>query len=1431
LDESCYQDENKEWNQALRLLLLAAAIRPALIAPDTNALRLLSSVHLKIDALSLYCQEAVNFSKHRLPLDYSALKRVKSEVDWQQEVDTLLLEVSEWLKQAGGKTMKFQPATEVWLNWLKPGGLINALLTPVAQNDTAKREEVHRNVELFSNESAVEKQMHYTDRKVLKRRAGNDIHAKALGQFMRHVREATNLAQRWLDTIQSSPNQSKGNQYQKTEEVRERLLGLGDKALQELKIFARSSDLLSVKCAARICTAAVNDVAQLLNEGTGEYRSEPLVKHIILSDLLRMEECPIENGWRHNAGETERALDQLIVFVSKNMDIDYASAFDLHNQAGNHEGAALVIEYMSTLPDEAGKLSNIEMRHRKALEDSRISVQDDVNDTRRTVGYAVSLGLFTESEQAQLDARVREVEIAKDNVLRFGNLHSELRSIREEVETRRLVRVEETRRRLRESGITEDSESYRRIESVLSKDDVFTANDYIQRLLDGESLPALTDGGRDVLHDFFCEKFAAIEDYLEPKNPQDRRVPAHIIEDVRKGRSKAPVDLRQIPGAQLSQAADLLKCWFEIKRKKSIDVRDARELFRLLGFNPLDCSVEKRGQYTWLDVRTDGISDRNRCPVPEYGSEARGFYRVLCLWDRPSPEVLLHTVGADRHGHALVVLHFGRMLAQRRRELARTCRERRRTVIVLDETLILYLAGERGDRLPVFFDCALPFTAIEPYSTTAGLVAPEMFYGRQKARDYVIRPDGSCFIYGGRQLGKTALLRDVERSYHNPPGHHIAVWCDLKAEGIGYNRSVDEIWPLIASRLRKDVDSLAKLPSHTGPDRLLECVTQWIDGNPQRRILLLLDEADRFLESDSKDGFIRCAKLKLPMDRTQRRFKVVFAGLHNVQRATKDPNHPLAHFTTGLGEAICIGPLLQDGEWRDARALVEQPLASAGYRFESEDLVFRILSQTNYYPSLIQLYCSYLIQHVTDRQTLETFRNAPPYIITSRHVEEAYQGKSLRRAIRDRFIWTLDLDPRYRLIAYVIALYSSGIAEETAVKEFSASWIRDQAFTFWPQGFRECRTLDSLRILLDEMVGLGVLRAIGEDNYSLRNPNVIALIGSYQEIESELDSFVDHDPPAEYDASSFRSSLGDNAGDRRGRFIRNPLTAEQEAQLRLDRNAVAVVFGTEAAGLSDLGRFLLARNGQEYFIEMSDVANAEDFRRRLNGLEHRKKTGTTIVFVSSGCPWSYRWVEIAAEKTHKLTSKTAHVEILFAADPRTTWDLVGLDGSGLKNLKAKCASTLLLRPWHDAALRQSLDDDSSILSSQEPEKRLKITEATGNWPILLYRWHRLVQEEKVEWQNALRAIWEALGSSAMCAELAGAFGLDFGVARSILSDLQQLDAATIDELVVIVDDEVKHLVRQTITWADLLSLVIPAGNGTWQVDPVVGHILMGMGKQ
>ena len=482
----------------------------------------------------------------------------------------------------------------------------------------------------------------------------------------------------------------------------------------------------------------------------------------------------------------------------------------------------------------------------------------------------------------------------------------------------------------------------------------------------------------------------------------------------------------------------MLEAWFKVKKTQRIDSATAQTILTNLGFNTPEITIHPAGRHRWLHVVTEPIQDRTRCPVPTYGSSANGRYRILCVWDQPTEEDLVNDVGETSRGTPAMVFYFGCLTEQTRRDLARVCRERRRTVLVVDDIVMLYLCGERGPRLPALCECTLPFTFLEPYTTTAGLVPPEMFYGRVIERETIMDPMGSCFIYGGRQLGKTALLREVERSFHAPSEGKIALWIDLKTRGIGIDRDIDEVWQILIVEFKKLGILPTNIPNHTGPVRLLGRIQEWLEHDDQRRILLLLDEADRFLVSDGKEEFKRVAHIKGLMDRTNRRFKVLFAGLHNVQRTTKQENHPLAHY----GDPICIGPLLANDEWRAARALVERPFARLGFRFESLDLVTRILSQTNYYPNLIQLYCVQLLRHIT-RPNVTTFnpKTSPPYIITSKHVDEAYQSQELHAQIRDRFMLTLQLDQRYEVIAYAMAYQYFLDSEPNLIDGFSISQV------------------------------------------------------------------------------------------------------------------------------------------------------------------------------------------------------------------------------------------------------------------------------------------------------------------------------------------------------------------------------------------------------
>ncbi|MEK0195744.1 hypothetical protein, partial [Microcoleus anatoxicus] len=433
------------------------------------------------------------------------------------------------------------------------------------------------------------------------------------------------------------------------------------------------------------------------------------------------------------------------------------------------------------------------------------------------------------------------------------------------------------------------------------------------------------------------------------------------------------------------------------------------------------------------------------------------------------------------------------------------------------------------------------------------------------------------------------------------------------------------------------------------------------------------------------------------MTETNRRFKVVFAGLHNVLRTTRQANHPLAHF----GTPICIGPLLNNGEMRAATALVERPLASLGYRFESLDLIPRILWQTNYYPSLIQLYCEQLLKHITNPD-VPTFdpKISPPYAIASRHVEEAYQSQDLRKNIRDRFKLTLGLDPRYEVIAYSIANGSQ--ENETGMEDgFSVSWICEQVLYWWSDGFAGRSSEDEILALLEEMIGLGVLRESNPGYFTLRSSNLALLMGTQREIETEL--LRHREPQPEYEPTTFRSPLlVNNKADSR----RSPLTVQQESYLLLREYGVSIIFGCQAAGIYDLWFFLESAFSKKIypFYYLENLSDIENFKQRLQKIStRRKKDTTTLIVVSASTPWSQDWVDEAIQKIKRLRKEDSFIQLVFIADPQKAWQLVNYSSRGFDSFKDM--RFFSLKPWHDAALRHWLED-ANLPSELEVRKKI-----------------------------------------------------------------------------------------------------------------------------
>jgi hypothetical protein len=738
----------------------------------------------------------------------------------------------------------------------------------------------------------------------------------------------------------------------------------------------------------------------------------------------------------------------------------------------------------------------------------------------------------------------------------------------------------------------------------------------------------------------------------------------------------------------------------------------------------------------------------------------------------------------------------------------------------------VFLAGQRKGRLRALFLCALPFARISPYTTVGGLHTPEMFYGRHREITELLSTgtDSSCLLYGGRQIGKTVLLRHVQRLFEaTQGGTHVATYIDLRGKEIGTNRPMDEVWLVIAEELEKRKVITEAVGRQVKHDWLFSRIDEWLAADPKRHLLILLDEADEFLKADAqgqsgKAPFSACTVLKDLMERTKRRFKLVLAGLHNVQKTTKVSNNPLAHF----GKPICIGAMKDAGEAREAEALITEPLAAAGYFFESADLPARILAQTNYYPNLIQIYCDALLKYMHDRSRVlfpPDKAATPPYTVVAKTLEDVYDRHELREQLRLRFKWTLELDRRFELIANILALNDVDCTIGLDVAD-----IQQQAERRWENGFcgkdgAPLLTYEGFRDLLEEMVGLGILRrAEPPDNYALRNPNVMNLIGSRDAVSKLLDDAHKWDRSDEYDAKKFRGQISE-----KDKALRSPLNAAQEAKLKAGSNQVCVVCGCRAGHVGMVEEAISYRFGRDGFVRV--VKGHEDrshFQNELSNLAKRKSGGTTVIVVPDSVPWDRNWIAEASKRVARFEKTKGAVCVVFVAGPAHLLPLV----PDIVRKRFEGVSFITVEPWDDATVNQWLQEAGH--TTVDAASRQCLAEITGNWPALLDEAVKLAKGNADNAEAFRTKVTETIFRGDRKQELHDLFGLTAPV-MAPLQFLCENDSGWSIEMISSFSGDgesglgVDH-VTTVLSWAELLGLARRGPDG-WGLDPGVKQVL------
>lgn len=1305
-------------NQVHQLLAFAASLRPTLLAPNTGLIEWVTNppVCPALHPLSMVIKQ---FAENRVMVRPEDISGVVDAHSRERTISDLVAEARTWLRDASTYRPKYVPAANVWRELTGPSGELASMLTIVTEDQRDRVRDLQEQLKSWQNSDDVFERINAIDR-VRRGAYWQELYPDLRDRLKRHISDACMLANRWCAIVvkaQTSPTNGRWY-FEQTQhlrnEIEHTLPGIWD-SLDDLSrdappliaaatitvqhAVAQLCDTLQIPLPSNV-SFAVSQAPPALNEG---------LRQILKHRLWLLPEITT-NDQHEPSRET---LSQLSYLVAS-PDVRQRTVEQAIDGWLKLEDYRYIEPLLAGITDE----HTHEMLTRRIQEARHTSIavlRDYIEDCRNKLDLAFADSIIDEVERANETSKLQVIDPATidDYAYVHGILHQLDRTL-DKARDRRIGVLTDQWQDLRARLIQQrqSAEDLALIEQRLNeafgrRDPRFIEEelDLVRRIASGSSID---DYQR--MHTTVSDMGDHQREYLRNRSK--------LVDELKPGLTTIASRLRAGQNIVMTQpgtaaGAQAFDSWRQLKQTPgTFSAIHLKALFAFLGYDAPELSEEPPAQQfmrrNWAVAQISSARVNSR-PIPQFGS-LTVKQTIIILWEsQESLTSLISRVGV--HEKQAILIYLGILNTQQRRDIARigrgTDKQTPMALAALDEPLLLALAHEPDAslRFRLFLHYSLPHTLLNPYMpNNRGNIASEIFFGRQEPVERIQDPHGSCIIYGGRQLGKSALLYEAGRRFEQRREHYATVE-DISMIGEPQEQPPGAIWLRLRNAFRDKFKLTGKVTTERSED-IFGHIRRVFERKPECHVLVMFDEADTFLDADARDRFKVILDLRRLMSETGGRFKVVFAGLHNVQRFAGLPNQPLAQF----GAPICIGPL----EPPSATALVTQPLMALGYHFRDAASVARILSYTNYHAGLLQIFCDQLLNHLQGR----TRSAEPPYIVEQKDIDQTY--RHIKRSIEERFDWTLSLDLRYKAIALVL-IVDQMVTPHVYAKAYRVDEISDLLDMSWPQGFRDVND-EALRVLLDEMCGLGILVHTPDGGYRLRTPNLVRLLGTDQDIMNKLAQLEQTQPVTDSEITTYHAPL--ELPETLKRY--SPLTYAQERLLNQNRSVVVLVFASAATGLEQLPvaftRFLSEEARQEF--HNLAIPLAEIRGQRIGAWLTRQQEQPTeqagLIFnarMASNNPDELATVvQQAINWCQQNYTRKPSIRVAFVFDPRATYAWLQLSPERRSQIEADTHGVLVLQPWSEHAIRQRLNLENRLALDNVYQEVFNIT---GGWPILL----------------------------------------------------------------------------------------------------------------
>lgn len=770
------------------------------------------------------------------------------------------------------------------------------------------------------------------------------------------------------------------------------------------------------------------------------------------------------------------------------------------NGGDDYGSAAIILQVLHDIGYSGWAQLQEQSHFEEAITYARSDAQNKFHDFLENLELAQSLGQIDGFESGVKETMIQSVEYwleLTDQTHNYGFFKQVLNQMDRKIQKGAKGRAEEIiinlDTYLLENPEVEDDDSNRlaiaEIRTRIQKRNYTAAEDLLGRLIAHDVDMDVTLDRSDDLTDFL-EQY---ETNYAAAGSSDKKLSAPL---------RAAHLNKNVRGANR-----LIESW--IPNGGSVNEQRIRDLMTTLGFR-VDSVKQQSGKIENFIVKLqkplNGRKSNYSHSIAVFGSQAESDgFRVICLFGSYNAESLIdrfREVGTAKHTIAL--LDF-RLTLSDRRELAWRVKQQlpEKVFGVIDRVLLMYLSRNYSETSTnrKLMAVMMPFACYQPYVTDSSIqMPPEMFIGRKTELHKIEDAGGVSLVYGGRQLGKSALLKRAQSDIdHNENGDR-AVFVDIK--DMDYKKTAKKL-----SQELSDTHVFEQEFITEDWDELARAIKKRLAQNENRipYLLVLMDEADAFIDSCSTVGYQPFTALKEVQSFENNRFKFVVTGLHNVIRFNRDvalkDDSVLPHYSS-----LTITPFKSS----EARELLETPLRFLGFRFpkEADSLISMILGTTNYFPGLLQYYCSKLIEAMSKKDYAGYSSNdAPPYIIQEKHIKKVLTDESFQQQIREKFFITLEVgkDNLFYAIALLVAY-----RYHTEKRQNGCS-PRDILETAREFGIRLIADYDEdqIKALMDEMRELNVLQYTGNKNYRFSRYNFLNMIGTKEEIEDNIEKFME----------------------------------------------------------------------------------------------------------------------------------------------------------------------------------------------------------------------------------------------------------------------------------------------------------------------------------